>query len=146
MTAIEQYRKEHEEEINAKWRELYPLPSAERSKEIIEASKSIQMDDHNPEAAWNFKEGESPIGWYDAQVRAINHFGHIFCINPYYSNSSEKWYGYEFKSTQELMDFLNKCNSHQEYLNMTMRTIAYLKLNCDVEFPNGWGDQFPETA
>jgi hypothetical protein len=159
MTAIEQYLKEHEEEINAKWRELYPPASEERSKEIMEASKLIELDDYNPESAWSFKEGESPFEWYDAQVKAINHFGHIFCINPFYNNfneytpdgrylrlpnSPDVFYGWEFKSTEELIGNLRKCGG--DYLDMTIRTIKYLRANNGIEFPNGWGDQFPETA
>lgn len=112
----------------------------------MEASNSITLDDYNPEEKWTFKEGESPFGWYDAQVRAINHFGHIFCINPYYDNGSDNYYGKEFNSTEELLDAFNLSGAWKGYLDMTIRTIKYLKLNCGVEFPNGWGDQFPEAA
>jgi hypothetical protein len=159
MTALEQYAKEHEEELEKRYRKLYPLPSEERSKAILEASKSITLDDYNPDAQWTFKQGESPFEWYDAQVKAMNHFGHIFCINPFYDNfnkytpdgrylrpsdSPDVFYGWEFKSTEELIESLKKCGGG--YLDMTIRTIKYLRANNGIEFPNGWGDQFPETA
>jgi hypothetical protein len=32
--------------------------------------------------------------------------------------------------------------SWEYYKDMTVRTVIYLKLNCDVEFPNEWGKQF----
>ena len=146
--------KEMQEEFEKNWRDNYPLPSEERSKAIIEASKSITLDDHNPESQWTFSEGECPFSWYDAQIKAINHFGHVFCINPFYDNFSlytgegrrlapdeKPWFhGWEFKSTEELISKLKSCKA--EYLDMTLRTIKYLKLNCEIEFPNGWADQF----
>jgi len=159
MTPIEQYLKEHEEELEQKYRELHPLPSAERSKAILEASNSITLDDYNPDSQWTFREGESPFEWYDTQVKAINHFGHIFCINPFYdnfnkytwdgrlkSNEAPKFYGFEFDSTEELLNYLNQSNVTKEYLDMTIRTIKYLRANNGIEFPNGWGDQFPEAV
>ena len=159
MTPIEQYLKEHEEELEQRYRKLYPLPSAERSKAILEASNSITLDDYDPDSQWTFKEGESPFEWYDAQVKAINHFGHIFCINPFYdnfnkytsdghrflnSNEKSQFHGWEFNSTEEMLNKLK--GAFNDYLDMTMRTIKYLRANNGIEFPNGWGDQFPETV
>lgn len=146
------------EERDREYRKRHPLTSEERHKEIVEASNSITLDDYNPEAKWTFKEGESPWDWYDAQVAAMNHFGHIFCINPFYDNFSKytasgrrlgpdekpQFYGWEFNSTDELINKLN--GPFKDYLDMTIRTIKYLKLNCGVEFPNGWGNQFPTSA
>jgi hypothetical protein len=139
------------------YRERHPLTSDERHKEILEASNSVTLDDYDPNGQWSFKDGESPFEWYDAQVKAINHFGHIFCINPFYdnfnkytwdgrlkSNEAPKFYGFEFDSTEELLNYLNQSNVTKEHLDMTIRTIKYLKSNNGIEFPNGWGDQFQE--
>ena len=159
MTPIEQYLKEHEEELEQRYRKLYPLPSAERSKAILEASNSITLNDYNPDSQWTFQQGESPFEWYDAQVKAMNHFGHIFCINPFYDNfnkytsdgrylrppnSPDVFHGWEFKSTEEMIGNLKKCGGN--YLDMTIKTIKYLRANNGIKFPNGWGDQFPEAA
>lgn len=111
-----------------------------RSQEIIEASSQVTLDDYNHDAQWTFTDGESPLEWYDAQVRAINHFGHIFCINPFYNNMRDSFYGWEFESTDEMLARLTGSWGH--YKDMTVRTVVYLKLNCDIEFPNKWGKQF----
>ena len=103
-----------------------------KSKEIIEG--------YDPLNAITFGEGESPFEWYDAQVRAINHFGHIFCINPFYTNMKESFYGWEFKSTDEMLNRLT--GSWECYRNMTVKTIIHLKQCCNIEFPNKWGEQF----
>jgi len=157
MTAIEQYAKEHEEEINTHWRKMYPPASEARSREIMEASKHVELDEYNPKSEWCFQDGESPFGWYEAQVNAINHFGHIFCINPFYdnfnkytwdgrlkSNDDQKFYGFEFDSTEELLNYLNQSNKTNAYLDMTVRTIQYLKNNpsLGLEFPMQWDEQF----
>ena len=152
------YTKEIKELLEQKereYRERHPLTSDERQKEILEASNSITLDDYNPNALWTFRDGECPFSWYDAQVKAINHFGHIFCLNPFYDNfnkfdfkteelrppnSPDIYFGREFKSTNDMLDDLIKYG--QDYLDMTIRTIKYLKAQCGIEFPNGWGDQF----
>ena len=155
MTISKEF-KELVEARDREYRERHPLTSEERHKEIMEASNSITLDDYNSEEKWTFKEGESPWDWYDAQVAAMNHCGHIFCIDPFYGNfrkytidgnrlsPDEKpvFYGWECDSTEKLINRLKGT----DYLNMTIRTIKYLKLNCGVEFPNGWGDQFPKTV
>jgi hypothetical protein len=149
--------KELEEEHEQRYRKLYQLPSEERYKSILESSNSTTLDDYNPDSRWTFQQGECPFEWYDAQVKAMNHFGHIFCINPFYNNfneftldgsysrppgSPDIFWGWEFKSTEELLGNLKKCWGG--YLDMTIRTIKYLRLNNGIEFPNGWGDQFKE--
>lgn len=105
-----------------------------KSEEIIEG--------YDPLNAIIFCEGESPFEWYDAQVRAINHFRHIFCINPFYNNKKESFYGWEFESTEEMLEYLNGRGSTKDYLNMTIKTIRHLKQCCNIEFPNKWGEQF----
>jgi hypothetical protein len=137
--------KELLKERDREYRERHPLTSDERHKEILEASNNVTLDDYDPNSQWSFREGESPFSWYDAQVRAINHFGHIFCINPYYDNGSDNYYGKEFDSTEKLLDAFNLSEAWEGYLDMTIRTIQYLRSNCGVEFPNGWGNQFPVT-
>lgn len=150
--------KELLEARDREYRERHPLTSDERHREIVEASNSITLDDYNPDGMWTFKDGECPFEWYDAQVKAINHFGHIFCINPFYDNfnkytasgdlrkpnSPNVFWGWEFKSTDDMLAKLT--GPFQDYLDMTVRTIKYLKAQCGAEFPNGWGDQFPKTA
>ena len=146
------------EEKDREYRKRHPLTSDERSKEILEAASHVTLDDYNPDARWTFTDGESPFEWYDAQVKAMNHFGHIFCINPFYDNfnkftrngelrppdSPDIFWGWEFKSTNDMLDRLT--GSWQHYSDMTIRTIKYLKAQCGIEFPNGWGDQFIKAA
>lgn len=147
--------KEMQEEIESNYRKLYPLPSEERSKEILEASKSVTLDDYNPDARWSFPDGQCPWGWYDAQVAAMNHYGHIFCIDPFYGNfakykfngtrlgpDDQKRYGWEYESTEKMLDSLKGT----KWFDMTIATIKYLRTNCGVEFPNNWGDQFLPPA
>jgi hypothetical protein len=130
--------KQYSEDKDQEYREHNPFTSDERHKEILEASSQVTLDDYNPDARWTFADGECPFGWYDAQVKAMNHFGHIFCINPFYDNL--KKFGWEYKSTNDMLDRLT--GPYRDYLDMTIRTIKYLKAQCGVEFPNGWGDQF----
>jgi hypothetical protein len=156
-----QYTKEIKELLEAReqeYRKQHPLTSDERSKEILEAASQVTLDDYNPDSLWTFGDGECPFGWYDAQVKAINYFGHIFCINPFYDNfnkytpekelrppnSPDIFWGSEFKSTNDMLDNLTKYG--QRYLDMTIRTIKYLKAQCGIEFPNGWGNQFQIKA
>jgi hypothetical protein len=150
--------KQYLEQKNREYRERHPLTSDERSKEILEAASQVTLDDYNPDSLWTFDDGECPFGWYDAQVKAINHFGHIFCINPFYNNfnefdrsgkrrtpnSPDIFWGWEFKSTDEMLGKLT--GSWQHYSDMTIRTIKYLKAQCGIEFPNGWGEQFLKTV
>jgi len=150
--------KEFLEQKEREYRERHPLTSDERQKEILEASNSITLDDYNPDAQWTFTDGECPFGWYDAQIKAINHFGHIFCINPFYNNFNEYtrngerrplgspdiFWGWEFDSTDAMLARLT--GSWRHYSHMTIRTIKYLKAQCGIEFPNGWGDQFQKVV
>jgi hypothetical protein len=146
------------EQRNREYRKLHPLTSDERHKEILEASSHITLGDYNPDSRWTFTDGESPFEWYDAQVKAMDHFGHIFCINPFYNNfneftrngerrppnSPDIFWGWEFKSTDEMLGKLT--GSWQHYSDMTIKTIKYLKAQCGIEFPNGWGEQFLKTV
>lgn len=157
MTAKEQYIKELQKATNELWSRLYPPASEERLREIMEASNHVELDEYNPDREWKFQQGDSPFDWYDAQVAAINYFGHIFCINPFYDNfdkytfdgrlktdDSPKFYGFEFDSSEELLNYLNSSAANKKYLDMAIKTIAYLKLNFNMEFPNKWADQFPQ--
>ena len=122
-------------------------------QEIIDSSNH-SPDEYNPFGSWTFGEGRDPFDWFDAQVKAINHFGHIFCYNPFYNNfnkftldgkylrppnSPDIFYGYQFDSTEKLLKSINT-----DYLNMHCKTILYLKLNFNIDFPNGWSNQFKD--